>query len=144
MVTAAQKKKLGLKRICANCGTRYYDFEKRPIICPSCETEFTGEYKVKSRRGRAAADTKEEVKKVAVKEVIEPNEDEILEEEEEVLEVVSLEDAEIEESKDPVDEEKAPIDLVAEADLDDIPEFDDDLEVPVADDDEELLEEDED
>ena len=43
----------GLKRICMNCGARFYDLGKTPIICPSCETEFTGEVKVKSRRGRA-------------------------------------------------------------------------------------------
>ena len=45
----------GLKRICMNCGMRFYDLDKDPIICPGCETEFTGEEKVKSRRGRAAA-----------------------------------------------------------------------------------------
>ena len=44
----------GLKRICSNCGNRFYDLNKRPIICPSCETEFTGEMKVKSRRSRTA------------------------------------------------------------------------------------------
>lgn len=44
----------GLKRICPSCGTRYYDFNKRPVQCPDCKTEFTGEMKVKARRGRAA------------------------------------------------------------------------------------------
>ena len=55
-VSAAAKSK-GMKRICTDCGTRFYDFGKRPIVCPSCEVEFTGEVKVKSRRGKAAADT---------------------------------------------------------------------------------------
>lgn len=45
----------GLKRICTHCGTRFYDFLKRPIICPACETEFKGEIKLRSRRGRSAA-----------------------------------------------------------------------------------------
>lgn len=45
----------GLKRICAACGNRFYDLNKRPIVCPSCDAEFTGEIKVKSRRGRTAA-----------------------------------------------------------------------------------------
>lgn len=45
----------GLKRICTGCGNRFYDLNKRPIICPSCDVEFTGEIKVKSRRGRVAA-----------------------------------------------------------------------------------------
>lgn len=44
----------GLKRICMSCGTRFYDLNKDPIVCPSCNAEFTGEAKVKSRRGRAA------------------------------------------------------------------------------------------
>lgn len=44
----------GLKRICTNCGTRFYDMNKRPITCPSCSTEFTGEIKVRTRRSRGA------------------------------------------------------------------------------------------
>lgn len=48
----------GLKRICMNCGARFYDLDKSPIICPSCGTEFTGEIKVKSRRGRPPAEDK--------------------------------------------------------------------------------------
>ena len=42
----------GMKRTCQSCGARFYDLNKKPIICPSCDTEFTGEIKVKSRRGR--------------------------------------------------------------------------------------------
>ncbi len=44
----------GLKRICTNCGTRFYDMNKRPITCPTCSTEFTGEIKVRTRRSRGA------------------------------------------------------------------------------------------
>ncbi len=44
----------GLKRACA-CGTRFYDFNNRPILCPSCQAEFSGEIKLKTRRGRVAA-----------------------------------------------------------------------------------------
>ena len=46
----------GLKRICMECGARFYDLGKTPIICPACDAEFTGEVKVKGRRGRAAAE----------------------------------------------------------------------------------------
>lgn len=45
----------GLKRICMSCGTRFYDMNKRPILCPNCTTEFTGEIKIKTRRGRLPA-----------------------------------------------------------------------------------------
>lgn len=44
----------GLKRVCAGCGVRFYDLNKRPIICPGCSVEFSSEIKLKARRGRAA------------------------------------------------------------------------------------------
>lgn len=57
------KPKLGTKRICPNCGTRYYDLEKDPIICPKCGTRFEP-----PTRGRAApvAVVEEEVEEVVV------------------------------------------------------------------------------
>ena len=30
----------GEKRICANCGSKYYDLQKEPIFCPKCGSEF--------------------------------------------------------------------------------------------------------
>lgn len=83
----------GLKRICTGCGSRFYDMNKRPIACPSCDTEFTGEVKVRTRRGRAAAaveDSKAAEKAAAP----EPANDEV-EDDEEATEVkaVSLDDA---------------------------------------------------
>ena len=51
------KAELGLKRTCLSCGMRYYDFNRTPIICPGCQTEFDPELVVRSRRGRAAAKT---------------------------------------------------------------------------------------
>ena len=45
----------GLKRVCVACGIRFYDLNKRPINCPNCAVEFSGEIKLKARRGRAAA-----------------------------------------------------------------------------------------
>jgi len=35
------EKKFGLKRICENCSTKFYDLNKiAPLICPHCEKEF--------------------------------------------------------------------------------------------------------
>jgi uncharacterized protein (TIGR02300 family) len=34
------KAELGTKRTCPNCGTRYYDLNRSPIICPRCGTVF--------------------------------------------------------------------------------------------------------
>jgi uncharacterized protein (TIGR02300 family) len=34
------KPDLGTKRQCANCGAKFYDLSKTPIVCPKCETVF--------------------------------------------------------------------------------------------------------
>ncbi len=140
MSTATATNPMGLKRICTSCGIRFYDLNKRPIICPSCETEFTGEVKVKSRRGRASAIVKDDapVKAVAAKE----DDDEEILEEDDGVEVVSLDDADEKSS----DEDDDPASKLSDDDddLDDIPDLDDDLDDDLADDDDTLLEEDED
>ncbi len=86
---AAKTNERGLKRICADCGIHFYDLEKRPIICPGCSEEFTGEIKIKSRRGRTVAN--DEPAKV---ETVAPKEEGELEEEDAGVEVISLDDAE--------------------------------------------------
>lgn len=35
------KPELGTKRLCPNCGTKYYDLDRDPILCPKCGTAFT-------------------------------------------------------------------------------------------------------
>ena len=35
------KPELGTKRLCPNCGTKYYDLNRDPILCPKCGTVFT-------------------------------------------------------------------------------------------------------
>ena len=46
------KAEWGIKRICPNCGTRYYDFRKEPPTCPACGTVYDPEALLKSRRAR--------------------------------------------------------------------------------------------
>ncbi len=122
----------GLKRICMSCGARFYDLNKKPIICPSCDTEFTGEIKVKARRGRLPADIADsQAEDEAVTEELEDEIEEIEEDEE----TVSLE--EIDEDGDDVDED----DLEMDDDLDDL---DDDLDDIDDDDIDEDIAEDED
>ena len=48
------KVELGLKRTCLSCDMRFYDFKRRPIICPGCGTEFDPENLLKGRKSRAA------------------------------------------------------------------------------------------
>lgn len=96
------KAEWGLKRVCPNCGNRYYDMKKNPPVCPSCGTVFDPENLVRSRRGRAA-----EKKVAAPEEVIDDipvadgdeSDDAVIEDAEElgedvVEEVVAVEDEE--------------------------------------------------
>jgi len=74
------KAELGLKRTCLSCGMRYYDFNRTPIICPGCQTEFDPELVVRSRRGRAVPKSGGKADKVvdsaAVEDVVASEEDE--------------------------------------------------------------------
>ena len=46
------KPEWGKKRIWLACNTKYYDFNKSPIICPSCGSEFDPDIYLKSRKGK--------------------------------------------------------------------------------------------
>ena len=84
------KPEWGIKRVCPSCGTKYYDFNKNPIICPKCEFEFDPDLLLKSRKGRSIA-TKTEEPQVSsdAKKEDKTLEDDInsLENEEEILEI---------------------------------------------------------
>lgn len=115
---------VGLKRICTSCGVRFYDLNKRPINCPSCSTEFTGDIKLKSRRGRLSAEVrKEEVQKAPV-EV--QSDDEIIVGDEEI-EIVSLEDVEQDVDDDDDDAMKLEDDNLADLDAFEDDDLDEDI-----------------
>lgn len=46
------KPEWGTKRTCTHCGARFYDLNKRPIICPKCEGENEAEVAPKLRRSK--------------------------------------------------------------------------------------------
>ena len=81
-VMAMAKADLGLKRSCSACGMRFYDFNRKPIICPGCSAEFDPENAVKVRKSRAvkATDKQEEASNddVVVEEVAETSFDDNL------------------------------------------------------------------
>jgi uncharacterized protein (TIGR02300 family) len=84
---------LGMKRQCMNCGAKFYDLAKDPIVCPKCGTTF---------QAAAAAPTRAAAPVAAARRVVE--------EEPEVEaagpEMVSLEEVEAGEAeKDPVIED---------------------------------------
>jgi len=41
----------GNKRTCLNCGTRFYDMQRSPIVCPKCGSENAPDAVSKARRG---------------------------------------------------------------------------------------------
>ena len=50
------KPELGTKRLCGNCGAKFYDLSKDPIICPKCHTVLElAAVSSRSRPGSAAA-----------------------------------------------------------------------------------------
>jgi uncharacterized protein (TIGR02300 family) len=51
------KIELGTKRQCQNCGAKFFDLNKDPIVCPKCGTVFQG---VAARAQRAAPKNEEE------------------------------------------------------------------------------------
>ena len=64
------KPEWGTKRICPNCGTRYYDMRRDPITCPKCGAPFDAESLVRTRKTRAVAPA-------AVEEEVAPLEEEL-------------------------------------------------------------------
>jgi hypothetical protein len=102
---------------------------KRPINCPNCSAEFSGEIKLKGRRGRAAI---AEVEEKPSKSVVVANDEENTDIEARDEDLVSLEDVEALENVDDEDED-APLDEDEDlATLEDIEE-DVDIDVPVDD-----------
>jgi uncharacterized protein (TIGR02300 family) len=76
------KPELGNKRQCQSCGTKFFDLNKEPIVCPKCGTIFQA---VLSRTAQRAASVEEED--------VDPDT---------TAELVSLEDAEAADDKVPV------------------------------------------
>ncbi len=105
------KPELGTKRLCPNCGTKYYDLLRNPITCPNCGTvfEIAAHQRAAPVRAVPAADPEPDEEDVDVETVAEGEAD-----------VVSLE--EVEEDAEPdvgpdVDEDES---VIPEADTLDV------------------------
>ncbi len=90
----------GTKRICQSCGTKFYDMQREPIVCPKCGTQYDPEAFLKTRRARPVAADKEIAASV-------PSEDGELEVEENEVEDAEIldEDAVVDETADEEDED---------------------------------------
>ncbi len=51
------KPEWGSKRTCLNCGTRFYDMQCTPIVCPKCGSENAPDAVSKARRSMKKAAT---------------------------------------------------------------------------------------
>lgn len=45
------KPELGTKRVCVSCGTKFYDLQKSPAVCPKCGAEQPAELPRARRAG---------------------------------------------------------------------------------------------
>ena len=85
------KPEWGVKRLCANCGARFYDLMLDPITCPECGTVFEVAALVRGKRPRPSGGRAEGAKKA------------VLGEEADELELdVDLEDADVDDDDDVV------------------------------------------
>ncbi len=110
----------GMKRICGSCGNRFYDMNNRPIVCPSCNTEFTG-VQIKSKRGAKASAEKTESQVTKATESDDNDKDDASDDD-----VISLDDAaEMEKSDDDDDDQDMDLD---DDDLENIDDLDDDMD----------------
>ena len=82
------KPDLGTKRLCANCGAKFYDLSKTPIVCPKCETVFVVAPVSSRARPEPAAAAAARAAAVAEPEVVAPESAD--------AEFVSLEEADAE------------------------------------------------
>ncbi|MBT9291751.1 TIGR02300 family protein [Prosthecodimorpha staleyi] len=107
------KPELGTKRLCPNCGTKYYDLNRDPILCPKCGTLFTVAAVVsRAKAAPAVEEAEEEVDEAAP------------------IEFVPLEEAEADESAD----EAVP--GIEDEEIADIPDDEDDTFLEAEEDDE--------
>lgn len=91
------KSEWGIKRVCLGCSTRFYDFNKTPIICPNCNAVLDPEY-LSKRKTKNSQGKNEEIDNLRIdieyEEIADDSDDDI----------VSLEDSDDDIS---IDDEKA-------------------------------------
>lgn len=78
---------LGTKRVCLECGAKYYDLNRDPITCPKCGTIF----ELDTPKPAEVAEVEEQEEEVASESEAASSDD---------AEVISLEDADAEQASD--------------------------------------------
>jgi len=108
------KPELGVKRVCGNCGAKFYDLNKDPAVCPTCDTAFVPAAPSRSRPHLVAVRPSASVK--PVKETVVPAA--------EFISIPKTEKAEGHEEDDDLDEGLNGARLVAADDEDEVLEPD--------------------
>ncbi len=94
------KPELGAKRQCQNCGAKFFDLNRDPIVCPKCGTIFQG---ATTRVERAPAKVEEEEEEAPAPAGVEIVSLEDVEAGEEKTPEPAAEDIEVEEEEEPDD-----------------------------------------
>jgi uncharacterized protein (TIGR02300 family) len=93
------KPELGTKRLCTNCGAKFYDLNKSPIVCPKCDTAM----EIVAATTRARPEAAQAAARAAA-----PAQEEVAAPETQEAEFVSLEEADAEaQGKKPAEGEAA-------------------------------------
>lgn len=104
------KPEWGSKRTCSNCGARFYDLRRHPILCPVCGTVFDPERQPRVRRAGPTRDEtlapKAAAKAIIVDESVDVHADLAVDDNEDVEdedeEVIDDSDADIDDAEDVV------------------------------------------
>ena len=105
------KEEWGVKRVCPNCQSRFYDLQNDPMTCPECGHSFTAE-SLASGKARTMVADKADPKSAAATE----DDDDAV-----VLDDDDDDDAVVEESDDDVlddDDDEVPLDEIADVSSD--------------------------
>ena len=60
----------GTKRQCLHCGTKYYDLNRDPVLCPACEKPYEPPAEVKPRKSPAETSEAAATKEASSEEVV--------------------------------------------------------------------------
>ena len=83
----------GLKRTCRECGKRFYDFHRDPIVCPGCQAVFDPLAMLRPRRSRAPVAPAARAPEAAAEEPDETGEKETGKDENAEADIIEVEDA---------------------------------------------------
>lgn len=62
------KEEWGVKRVCPNCSTRFYDLQRDPIVCPACDHSMTLDSLTNGKGRTLVADKSDKASKPATEE----------------------------------------------------------------------------